>query len=70
MLRTRVAAATQRRQADGVHRREDLGELLDLQPVQLDVLARRELGVVAPELDGQLADARGTGPRSGCRSAP
>ena len=64
MLRTRVAAAAQRGQADGFERGEDLGELLDLQPVQLDVLARRQLGVVAPELDRQLAQGAVLGRRS------
>ena len=35
---------------------EHLGQRAQLQPVQLDVLAGRQLGVVAAELDRQLAE--------------
>ena len=51
-----VAAATQRRESDSFHSSEHFAEVFDLQPVQLHVLARRKLRVVASEFDRELAE--------------
>ena len=58
-----IAASPKGSQPDRIQRGEHLAELLDLQPVQLHVLARRKLGVVAPELLRQLADGTVLGRR-------
>ena len=59
----RIAAAAHRRQADALEGREHLGQLLDLDPMQLDVLAGRELGIIAAEPLRKLADGAVLGRR-------
>ena len=51
-----VAARLRAGQADPVERREDLGDVLDPEPVQLDALARRHVAGRAPEAHGEVAD--------------
>ena len=52
----RVAAAAGGGQPGGVEPLEDLGQRAELDPVQLDVLARRQLAVAAAERVRDLAD--------------
>src|SRR5712691_13103463 len=51
-----VAAAAGGRDARGVEMREDVRQLRELEPVQLDVLPRCELAVAAPVETRDLAD--------------
>jgi hypothetical protein len=51
-----VAAASRSRDPGGVEMREDLGQRSELEPVQLDVLSRRELAVTAAVPLGHLPD--------------
>src|SRR5699024_5829479 len=51
-----VAAGLGRLQADGFEPSPDLGDVLDLDPVELDVLAIREVGAAAGEFVRDLGD--------------
>ncbi len=51
-----VAAGALRREADGGERVHDLGQALDGEPVQLDVLARGDVGDAAGVLRGDVGD--------------
>ena len=51
-----VAAGLGAREADAVERVEDLGQVLDAQPVQLQALARRHVSGRATEAHGEIAD--------------
>ena len=57
-----VAARAGRRQPGAVEEREDLGQRRELDPVQLDVLARRELAVAAAEARSRSRRWRGAAP--------
>ena len=51
-----VAAGLQRAEADGLEARPDLGHVLDLDPVVLDVLPVGDVGGVAAEVGGDAAE--------------
>ena len=65
-----VAAAAGGRDAEALEVREDVGQLRELEPVQLDVLAGRELAVAAAVEVRDLADRTQLERASAARRAP